>query len=230
MPLAMLIEPGREEPVMTDCRPCGSLLVALGFSAFAFLAGTDASAADRPAAADTPAILASLNARDVTVLDDAAAGAVRGQGSDYRYVLVRILGLNTLDFAPGIDWTWNPFGYRYGAWGGPGWTNGGNLAGLVEPADAMDTLFKGHDLGTLTDQQLVFFLSLLPNVNNSFWGQIYVPNVINPAADLPVGTNVWVSGASFIGGKFFFGWRPMPFTEYSRRQALTGMQLLVLLP
>lgn len=216
---------------MTHCRPCTSLLVVLGFSACACLVATDASAADRPVSADTPAILASLNARDVTVLDDGAAQAVRGQGSEYRYVLVRILGLNSLDFAPGIDWTWNPFGYRYGAWGGPGWTNGGKpLTDLVAPADAMDTLFKGHDLGTLTDQQLVFLLSFLPNVTNSFWGQIYVPSVINPASDLPVGTNVWVSGVSLVGGKFFFGWRPMPFTEYSRRQALTGMQLLVLLP
>ena len=204
----------------------------VGFSAFALLLGTDASAADRPAAApDTPAILASLDTRDVKVLDDSAANAVRGQGSEYRYVLVRILGLNTFDFASGIEWSWNPFAYRYGAWGGPGWTNGGKpLTDLVAPADAMDTLFKGHDLGALTDEHLVFSLSRLPNVSNSFWGQIYVPTVINPASDLPVGTSVWVSGASFIGGKFFFGWRPMPFTEYSRRQALTGMQLLVLLP
>lgn len=217
---------------MTRYQPCASLLVALGFSAFACLAGTEAAAADKPAApAATPAILASLDTRDVTVLDDGAAMAVRGQGGEYQYVLVKILGLNSLDFAAGIQWTWNPFGYRYGAWGGPGWTNGGQpLPNLVDAADAMDTLFKGHDMGALTDQQLVGLLSLLPNVSNSFWGQIYVPAVINPASGLPVGTNVWVSGASLVGGKFFFGWRPMPFTEYSRRQALTGMQLLVFLP
>lgn len=217
---------------MTRYQPCASLLVALGFSAFAFLAGTEAWAADQPAAtADTPAILASLDMREVKVLDDGAAMAVRGHGSEYRYVLVKILGLNTFDFASGIEWTWNPFGYRYGAWGGPGWTNGGKLLpDLVAPADAMDTLFKGHDEGSLSDAQLGFFLSQLPNLSNSFWGQIYVPTVINPASGLPVGTNVWVSGASLMGGKFFFGWRPMPFTEYSRRQALTGMQLLVFLP
>lgn len=217
---------------MTRRGSCTSLLVALGFSALAFLTGTVAWAADTPAAGTgTPAILASLDARDVKVLDDGAAKAVRGQASEYRYVLVRILGLNTFDFAPGIEWSLNPFAYRYGAWGGPGWTNGGQpLANLVDPADAMDTLFMAHDFGTVNDQQLVALLSLLPNVNNNFWGQIYVPGVINPASGLPVGTNVWVSGASLIGGKFFLGWRPMPFTEYSRRQALTGMQLLVFLP
>ena len=47
---------------------------------------------------------------------------------------------------------------------------------------------------------------------------------------LPVGANVWVSGLSLVGGKVFVGWRPMPFTEYSRREALTGMQLLGLVP
>lgn len=217
---------------MTRHRSCASVFVALGFSAFAFLTGADAWAADRPAAAaETPAILASLDMRDVKVLDDDAAKAVRGQAGEYLYVLVRILGLNTFDFAPGIEWTLNPFAYRYGAFGGAFWTNGGQpLTNPVAPADAMDTLFKGHDEGTLTDLQLVGALSVLPNVNNSFWGQIYVPAVINPASGLPVGTNVWVAGGSFIGGKFYFGWRPMPFTEYSRRQALTGMQLLVFLP
>lgn len=206
--------------------------MALGFSAFAFLAGTDARAADTAAAAaDTPAILAALDARDVKVLDDGAAKAVRGQAGQYLYVLVRILGLNTFDFAPSIEWSLNPFDYRYGAWGGPGWTNGGQpLSSLVDPADAMDTLFKAHDLGFLTDLGLVGALSILPNVANGFWGQIYVPAVINPASGLPVSTNVWVAGGSFIGGKFYFGWRPMPFTEYSRRQALAGMQLLVFLP
>jgi len=209
-----------------------SVLVALGVSAFAFLPGTEASAAGKPdAPPSAPAILASLNARDVTVLDDSAAKAVRGQGSEYRYVLVRILGLNTFDFAPALEWSWNPLDYRYGAWGGPGWTNGGQpLTDLVAPADTMDTLFKAHDLGALTDAQLAFFLGQIPNVSGGYWGQIYVPAAITPGSGLPVGQNVWVSGASLFGGSFFFGWRPMPFTEYSRRQALTAMRLLVFLP
>jgi len=216
---------------MTRFQRCGSLLVASGFSALVCLAAVDASAADRAEAADTPAILAALDAGDVTILDDPAAMTVRGQGSNYRYVLVRILGLNTFDFGPGLDWTWNPFGYRYGAWGGPGWTNGGQALdlGIVTPADAMDELFMAHDQGYLSDAGLVFALAGLPNANGGFWGLIYVPTSINDPG-LPVGQNVWVSGASLFGGRFYFGWRPMPFPEYSRRQALTGMRLLTLLP
>jgi hypothetical protein len=199
---------------------------------FVFLFGASASAADESAAsAETPAILASLDARHVTVLDAGAAAAIRGQGSEYRYVLVKVLGLNALDFGPGLEWTWNPFGYRYGAWGGPGWTNGGRTDVLVDPADAMDALFKNHDLLVLDDQGLVDALKDLPNVGGGFWGLIYVPSAgaITPGSGLPVDKNVFVSGVSFIGGRFFLGWRPMPFTEYARREALAGMQLLIFL-
>jgi hypothetical protein len=202
-------------------------------AALVFLSGAEASAADGPEqkAADTPAILAALGTGAAVPLDDQTAMTIRGQGSEYLYVLVRILGLNTFDFAPGLEWTWNPFGYRYGAWGGPGWTNGGQTGILVEPADPMDALFKSHDLTVLDDQGLVDALRSLPNVNGGFWGQIYVPGLgaITPGSDLPLGEKVWVSGASLFGNGFFLGWRPMPFTEYSRRQALTGMQLLVFL-
>ena len=115
-----------------------SLFLAVGLSSLLILIGTTASAADAAGAKpdNTPAILASLDARDATPLDDRAAGAIRGQGSEYRYVLVKILGLNSLDFGAGLEWTWNPFGYRYGAWGGPGWTNGGLPGDSVVPADA----------------------------------------------------------------------------------------------
>jgi hypothetical protein len=190
-------------------------------------------ASDPPATPKgTPAILASLDPATVTVLDDREASAIRGLGDEYRYVLVKILGLNALDFAPGIEWTWNPLGYRYGAWGGPGWTNGGRTDILVSPADPMDGLFMNHDLAVLTDQALVIGLRSLPNTSNLFWGSVYVPGstAITPGSGLPVSANVWVSGASFVGGRVFLGWRPMPFTEYARREALTGMQLLLLLP
>jgi hypothetical protein len=208
----------------------GALFVASAFSALGLLAGSEASAADRPEkTAQLPAILASLDAREVTVLDDRAAQAVRGQGSEYRYVLVRILGLNTFDIAPALEWTWDPFGYRYGAWGGPGWTNGGTPGDSVLPADAMDGYFRLHDLGALTDVGLVGALRSLPNADGGFWGLVYVPTAITAGSNLPVGQNVWVSGASLIGGRFFLGWRPMPFTEYARREALTAMQLLVFL-
>jgi hypothetical protein len=36
-----------------------------------------------------------------------------------------------------------------------------------------------------------------------------------------------VSGISFFGNKFFFGWRSMPYTEYSRREAIAGIGVLV---
>jgi len=172
-----------------------------------------------------PAILANLDAGQVTVLDDKAAKAVRGQ--NYQYVLVKTI-LNPLDFGPDLNWTLNLFGYRYGAWGGPGWTNGGGI-GSNAPADAMDALFKQHDEG-LSNQGLITGLQGLVNTSVPFWGPIYVPPAITAGSNLPADKNVWVSGASLLGGKFFLGWRPLPFPEYSRREALTGMQLLGLVP
>jgi hypothetical protein len=200
---------------------CTSLMMA-----FAFLLASGAWAADQPAATEgTPAILASLDSGTITILDDQAALAIRGQ--DYQYVLVRTV-LNLFDFAPWLSWTLNPLGYRYGAWGGPGWTNGGGT-GSNTPADAMDALFMQHD-ATLDDQWLIDELNTLPNEKVRFWGWIYIPTTIAGGSGLPVDKNVWVSALSVLGGRFFFGWRPMPFTEYSRRQALMGMQLYGLLP
>jgi len=182
-------------------------------------------------AAETPAILASLGSQSVTVLDNQAAAAVRGQGSEYLYVLVKFVGVNSLDYASDLQWTWNPYGYRYGAWGGPGWTNGGRTDILVTPADPMDQLFKNHDQSAIDDQGLVNALKALPTVPNGFWGLIYVPSAgqITPGSGLPVDKTVSVSGVSLVGGKVFLGWRSMPFTEYARREALTGMQLVAFL-
>jgi len=195
-------------------------------TAVLFLSVSSAWAAEQPATKkDMPAILANLDAGQVTVLDDKAAKAVRGQ--NYQYVLVKTI-LNPLDFAPDLNWTGNLFGYRYGAWGGPGWTNGGGN-GSNTPADAMDALFKLHDDGTISNQGLIAGLQALVNKSVLFWGPIYVPTSIADPS-LPADKNVWVSGASLLGGKFFLGWRPLPFPEYSRREALTGMQLLGLVP
>jgi hypothetical protein len=215
---------------MARYRSHGSLFVAWAFSVLVLLPGVEASAADgAETAAGTPAILAALEASHVTVLDDSDAMTVRGQGSHYRYVLVRILGLNTFDFAPGLDWTWNPFGYRYGAWGGPGWSNGGMPGDTVVPADAMDALFRGHDLGDLNDLELLAALATLPSTASGFWGLVYVPSSTTPGSAVPTG-NVWVSGRSLLGGRLYSGWRPMPAPEYFRRQAVVGMSLLTLLP
>jgi hypothetical protein len=198
---------------------CASLLTVL-----AFLMAAAVWAADQPAVSEgAPAILASLDAGKVTVLDDQAAMAVRGQA--YQYVLVRTI-LNPLDFGFGLNWTTNILGYRYGAWGGLGWSTGS------DPADAMDCLFKQHDEGALTDEQLIAKLKDLPNLPGTFWGKIYVPTplVDTDISGLPIGKYVWVSSLSILGGKFFLGWKAMPYTEYSRREALTGMQLLGLIP
>jgi hypothetical protein len=209
---------------MKGYRLCLSLLTAL-----VFLLAAEARAADRPAATEgTPAILASLDAGKITILDDQAAMAIRGQ--DYKYVLVRTV-LNPFDIGPGLNWTLNPFGYRYGAWGGPGWTNGGLDSGWAHPADKMDWLFMKHDKGYLTDQGLIVALESLPNSPGGFWGGlIYIPTWTASGSDVPLGKYVWVSGLSILGGRFFFGWHAMPYTEYSRREALTGMQLLGVLP
>jgi len=193
---------------------------------FAFLSVQAFAADPPPAPKKMPAILASLDAGKVTVLDDKAAGAVRGQA--YQYVLVRTV-LNALDFAPGIQWSLNPFAYRYGAWGGPGWTNGGDI-GSNAPADLMDALFRGHDQGTLSDAQLIGALQLIATTPNLFWGKIYVPPSVTQGSNLPADENVWVASGSLVGGRFYLGWRPMPFPEYARREALIGMQLLGVLP
>ncbi len=184
---------------------------------------------------DTPAILVSLGQANAIPLDDAAAAAVRGQaGTDYE--LVKVIGLNMLDFGSGqygkdVKWTWNPLGYRYGYWGGPGWSGSG-----TEYADAMDNFFRTHDLvyadptkstadKFAADNGLLNALqSLLPTTKVPYWGYIY----ISSPTGLPDSSSVVnVSGLSLIGGKFFFGWKPMPYTEYSRREAVTGMQLLI---
>ena len=194
---------------------------------FAFLSVVQAWAADPPPTPEKlPAILASLDAGKVTVLDDKAARAIRGQA--YQYVLVRTV-LNAFDFAPDIQWSLNPFAYRYGAWGGPGWTNGGGI-GSNTPADLMDNFFMLHDQSALSDAQLIGALQLLATTPNAFWGSIYVPPSITAGSNLPANKNVWVAGGSIVGGKFFLGWRPMPFPEYARREALIGMQLLGVLP
>ena len=195
---------------------------------FAFLS-IQARAADPPPAPEKlPAILASLDAGKVTVLDNKTAGAIRGQA--YQYVLVRTV-LNAFDFAPGIQWSLNPLAYRYGAWGGPGWTNGGGF-GSSAPADAMDDLFMQHDQG-LPDALLILGLQNLATTSTTsdpYWGKIYVPTSITQGSGLPADKYVGVASGSLVGGKFYLGWRPMPFPEYARREALIGMQLLGVLP
>lgn len=170
---------------------------------------------------DTPAILVSLGQANAIPLDDVATAVVRGQA---QYVLVKVFGLNMFDFGAGVQWTWNPLGYRYGNWGGPNFTNQGPAV------DPMDGLFEQHDKGTAgnpalgisNDAGLLGGLGLLATSHNDIWGNIYY----STPSGAP--SNVNVFGFSLIGGKIFTRPVAMPYSEYSRREAVYGMQLLIL--
>lgn len=204
-------------------------------SALLLLVANPVWAADQTSSTnELPAILASLDAGNAEILDTQTAEAVRGGNGEvfyYSYVLVKILGVNTFDWGPGVQWTWNPLGYRYGYWGGPGWTNGNSPTGTAPTADAMDALFMNHDIAYESgadqleaDKILLGGLMGLATTNHSYWGPIYIPLVAPTGLNSPI---VRVSGWSLIGGKFSFRWHNMPYTEYARREALAGMGLMV---
>jgi hypothetical protein len=182
---------------------------------------------------DTPAILAYLDKAGTAGLDDSAISVVRGQGNT-KYVLVKMQGVNGYDGGTGVQWTSDPQGYRYGYWGGAGWSNGQEnptttaALALGAYADTMDLYFKTHDLvyfyksgnaeRQTADKALLIGLSLLPKTTSSYWGTIYVST--------PTGLttpNVSVYGVSLIGGKYFSGWRPMSYSEYARREAMAAL-------
>lgn len=177
---------------------------------------------------DTPAILVSLGQSYAIPLDEATTAAVRGQA---QYVLVKVFGLNMFDFGDStVKWTWNPLGYRYGNWGGPGWS------GNPDPStvDTMDFYFMNHDQGKAgnlallllgqpglnNDAGLLALLTSLPNTSNG-WGPIYVTN-----ANVP--HDVYVYLFSLIGGGILKTPTPMPYSEYSRREAMYGVQFLII--
>ncbi|MBN1380907.1 MAG: hypothetical protein JXA41_04460 [Deltaproteobacteria bacterium] len=178
---------------------------------------------------DSPAILATLDKTGVSILNDVEAAVIRGQG-DPQYVLVKIWGINMFDGGRGVVWTWNPLGYRYGYWGGPGWTDG--YGDGTTYADTMDGCFMAHDKAyntasgnpelLLADAELFNGLKSLPKTSYPYWGSIYVANPTGLTSP-----DVSVAGFSLIGGKFFFGWRKMPYTEYSRREAMAAVGAMV---
>ncbi len=181
-------------------------------------------------AEDTPAILASLDKTGFISLDDSAIAEIRGEAD---YVMGKIWLLNGLDFSPDPEVGWAigianiATGWRYGNWGGPGYTANG------APVDLMDYYFMLHD-GDNDDHALIEALSGLPNFNHLFWGWIYWPTAYDVDGydspdDAHFGFSVFVSRISVLstGAKrFFFLWRPMPLTEYARRQALFVGNLL----
>ena len=196
---------------------------------FAFLSVVQARAADPPPAPEKlPAILASLDAGKVTVLDNKTAGAIRGQA--YQYVLVRTV-LNAFDFAPGYSVDCQSIGLPLWRLGRSRMDQRRRQRRHTHPtADAMDAAFRLHDLGQYPDALLIGALQSLAPTSNPFWGKIYVPTSITQGSNLPADKNVAVASGSLVGGKFYLGWRPMPFPEYARREALIGMQLLGVLP
>lgn len=168
---------------------------------------------------NSPAILASLSPTHFTPLDDAAIDTIRGQAD---YVLVKVVGLNTFDYG-NVKWTWNPLGYRYGNYGGYNWSGG-------VPVDAMDRCFQAHDFvydtssdphdRYIADLTLRSNLGSLTNIYHDDWGWIYVSDV---------GQNdIYVYGLSLVGGKVFRGWKEMPYSEYSRREAWLGVSFMIL--
>ena len=111
------------------------------------------------------------------------------------------------------------------------------------PVASMHQLFRSHDLGTagggISDAQLFAGLSLLPlttPIPYPVWGLIYHPINYDLDDSGPDDTHfsyiVKVSRLSVLsgGGRFLWGWRDMPLTEYARRQAVIGAAVLSILP
>lgn len=205
------------------------ILLILGVSIL-FLSGTALAGDNVTMPENSPAILASLDKAGVTALDDTSISDVRGQT---QYTMVKVLGLNTWDYAKRgkITWTLNPFGFRYGNWGGPNYSNMGN------PVDEMDALFMVHD-GGASDEWLLAGLAALKTQDGAstysrVWGWIYTGNSTGYLYVDPDHFNytVAVSRTSWMssGGRFIFGWIDMPLTEYARREAVMGMGILVML-
>jgi hypothetical protein len=186
---------------------------------------------------ETPAILASLNQADVAPLDDTALREIRGQ--DPRFTIVRLFPLNYWDKFPGypVQETNNLLGWQYGTFGGIG--NSGDTL----PIDGMDYLFYLHDNG-LSNAELAAALRTLPKESYPVWGRAYQPgeNDLNTNFTAPFYTYSgyddhynWIVGVQRVsvlsyGGRFLWGCKPMPFTEYMWRQAFIAMSVLSLLP
>jgi hypothetical protein len=191
------------------------------------------------ASQDTPAILASLDQKTVTPLDDAAIAEIRGESL---YVMVKLFPLNFLDRLPeGVGETWNPLLWRYGNWGGAGWPiiDDPNNPPNPPPVDGMDALFKAHDASG-DNGELLLGLESLPEkctYQYRWWGPVYQPGIRDNSGTYDSDDGhfdyiVQVSRISVLsgGGRFLWGWKPMPLTEYARRQAATAMGILSLLP
>jgi len=152
----------------------------------------------------------------------------------------RMSSVAVKDQRPGLSFTSLPnYSWRYGNWGGPFWMNAKeqsrsvwNGSTTAFTVDAMDELFKTHDLAVKNaandatvqqaEQALEDGLIDLPNgangVNHSFWGQIYVSN----GSDVPANVMLY-PGSPYALPQVLMAPKLMPFSEYARRQALIGL-------
>lgn len=195
-------------------------------------------------AADEPMIMASLS-EGVQVLDDNGASAVRGEAVTARatkYVMSSVMTLSAVSrkaadsgfkdtFVGGGtgSWTFSPLSWRYGYWGGSGWT-----AGFESPktydrygvyVDSMDLLFRTHDNAyddtkgfidqkaiATADSNLKAGLGKLAITPDVYWGNIFVSS----PKGAPATVKILRYSANIAVYKY------MPFSEYARRQAVVA--------
>jgi hypothetical protein len=171
-----------------------------------------------------------------------------------KYVAVRLPGLNQGDSFAGANalsgqWTWNPFSFRYGYWGGFGWTDSRDLStndwnGQVTAptVNAMDGHFRAHDqtyqwahatfwwnsnlenaAKTGADLAHLAGLTSLGSSWDPTWGPIY--NASSPSgAPQYVAVAWWTNPLLRYGPgmNYYPGTKNMPFSEYARREAQTA--------
>jgi hypothetical protein len=131
--------------------------VFVGVAMMLFVTGQPGYATS-PISVDQPAILAELDSNVMDILEDVDANMIRGE-SLYVMFQVNFKEINTMtrlatvaknanpsffcstsDILPAkVTSKPSPSEWRYGNWGGMGWTNQGN------PVDKMDSLFQTHD-------------------------------------------------------------------------------------
>lgn len=193
-----------------------------------------------------PAILASLGVDTaVTTLDDTTAAGIRGTAPKYVMSSLQVAQLGIFPrgnpfsddtFVEGgkvsgkASWSKDPYLWRYGNWGGYGWTDGKesptSYCRCGSVVDTMDTYFRTHDNAytdakgasakiRAADQSLLSNLQALPNARTPYWGSVYVSSPQGAPTDVRVLTGT--------------GLRNIPFSEYARRQAVTGFQVQVIL-
>jgi hypothetical protein len=195
---------------------------------------------------DSPAILANLDIVSVSPLTDSQMAQIHGQATPVtKYVMVQIKLLNKADIVPG-NTTSTPSGYRYGYWGGPGWTAGGtNNLTFTGTADSMDGLFRTHDLAYAAADKLKpvprlakkiiadskLWQDLVKNVNSTtIWGSIFLSTPLdNKGKQLGDVSVKWDSVIRICGngtgGYYVKGFKSMKYSEYARREGIAAFTI-----